>query len=136
MMKRILNILVVEDSPDLRKIAQVRLSLAGHRVTCVENGAEAIKTCIDQEQAFDIILMDLRMPVMDGNEAIKRLRQNPNTQAIPILVVSGEGDGAQEAIESDGETFLSKPYNKRQMFDSILDVLIKSGSVTATDTIA
>lgn len=130
-MKVSLSILVVEDEPELRQIAQIRLVHSGHQVTCVENGAEAVELCITKGQHFDIVLMDLRMPVMDGFECIRRLHEDDRTRDLPILVISGEGATAA----TTGEAYLIKPYSKQQLFQGMTEVLLKYHRINPGDSL-
>jgi len=93
-------ILVVEDQMDNRQILRDLLGNAGYELLEAENGAEALTAVARQRP--DLILMDIQLPVMDGYEATRRLKADPATKSIPIIVVtsyalSGDETKAREA---------------------------------------
>jgi CheY-like chemotaxis protein len=103
------QVLVVEDTSDLRQNLKELLGLEGHDVTCVVNGNEALKNL--KEAVPDLIITDLIMPVMDGFELIKQIRKNPEWGLIPILVFSAMPSPEMEkkVIELGANSFLKKP---------------------------
>lgn len=115
------RILVAEDNLVNLKLATRMLELAGHQVTCAYNGQEAIERC--REQEFDLILMDMRMPVVDGLAAIAAIRadrENSNHD-IPILALTAY---TQEAcLEQAGEIGLdgciTKPLNRVELLEKV-----------------
>jgi len=82
-----MRVLVVEDEPNNREIAVISLASAGYRVTSCANGAEAVDLCAAGR--YDVVLMDLAMPVMNGLEATRRLRATAGTRDALIMAVSG-----------------------------------------------
>ena len=106
------RVLIVDDSPDLRALLSLGLDLAGYRTTTAENGAAAV--LLVQQEPFDLILLDLQMPVMDGLHFLKWLRgeaRNP----VPVLVFTSsdvDGDGreiANQVREAGATDLLPKP---------------------------
>jgi len=84
-----LTILLAEDDPISRMLVKIGLEQRGHRVVAVENGLDACEAA--GRQRFDVILMDLQMPVMDGAEAARHLRsREPPLSAVPIVVLSAD----------------------------------------------
>lgn len=79
-------ILVAEDSDDIRLMIRVMLELRGHRVVEAADGREAVELATSNNP--DVILMDLNMPVMDGIEATKHLREQAETSHMPIIAVT------------------------------------------------
>ena len=126
-----LHILVVEDEPSNREIAEVILTSHGHRVTCVTNGQEALHLCIDQDMAFDAILMDVLMPVMDGLEATRRLRAHPKTQDLPIICVSAKASGSDQGagLSAGCDTYVRKPYKRKELLQALSDTLLAKGAI-------
>jgi two-component system, cell cycle response regulator DivK len=102
-------VLVVDDSADARDLYSEYLGTCGYRVLTAEDGEEAVRTAHAEQPAA--ILMDLAMPRMDGWEAIRRLRADPVTAAIPIAAVSAYAFGREPiaAREAGADLCLSKP---------------------------
>jgi two-component system, cell cycle response regulator DivK len=80
------HILVVEDQEDNRQILRDLLGNAGYELTEAENGEEAIAAVAQRRP--DLILMDIQLPVMDGYEATRRIRTNPDLKSVPIIAVT------------------------------------------------
>jgi CheY-like chemotaxis protein len=85
------QILVVEDDPATAMMLQFNLQKAGYSVSTAADGHEAFLAA--QEQPFDLIITDFRMPVMDGGELCRRLRQTPEYCQTPMILISGKGPG-------------------------------------------
>jgi CheY-like chemotaxis protein len=113
------RILVVDDEPDERFLVGRALRKQGHDVTVAENGAAGLKAA--QEWVPDLIVTDIMMPVMDGVEFIRRLRDDPAVAGIPVLAASGDTHlaGAADAI-------LNKPYHDRDLV-TIVNTLLEKG---------
>ena len=102
-------VLVVEDYQDAREMYAAYLSFSGYRVAEATNGIEAIEKTV--ELMPDIILMDLALPRMDGWEATRRLKANPQTRRIPVLALTGHalGDHEREANAAGCDGYVAKP---------------------------
>ena len=112
-------ILVVEDQEDNRQILRDLLGNAGYELTEAENGEEAIAAV--GRRRPDLILMDIQLPVMDGYEATRRIRTNPDLRAVPIIAVTsyalaGDEDKAR-AAGCDG--YVTKPYSPRDLLAKV-----------------
>lgn len=120
-----LNILVVDDSSVMRKmiIKTLRLSqLPLGNVLEAQNGQDAL-TVLDGNW-IDLALVDINMPVMDGEEMIDRLRQNPVTEDLPVIIISTEGSEARkEVLMQKGAGFVHKPFTPETLRDTILKTL-------------
>lgn len=116
-----ITVLVVDDIPDNRKLLCDALEYTGARILEAENGAMAVE--IAKQEIPDIILMDIRMPVMDGMEAAAILKQTPETAHIPCIAVSASvkfgKDGNELPANFDGN--LIKPVG----FDRLFQLLLK-----------
>ena len=80
------KILVADDEPDMRSLLSDLLEDAGHEVTEAENGQVAYQQI--QRQAPDLVLMDVLMPMMNGIEVLQRLRNDPATQMLPVILLT------------------------------------------------
>jgi two-component system, cell cycle response regulator DivK len=102
-------VLVVDDSPDARAMYGDYLRICGFRVVTAKNGEEGV--AVAQTEGPAVIVMDLAMPQMDGWEAIRHLREDPCTAAIPIIALSAYafGNAPRRAREAGADLCLSKP---------------------------
>jgi len=120
-----LNILVVDDSSVMRAmiIKTLRLSqLPLGEVLEAPNGQEALKVL--DIKWVDLALVDINMPVMDGEEMIDRLRQNPVTEDLPVIIISTEGsETRKEVLKQKGAGFVHKPFTPETLRDTILKTL-------------
>ncbi|MCB0209952.1 MAG: response regulator [Anaerolineae bacterium] len=115
-----LNILLAEDNKVNRRVAIGLLEQAGHHITIAENGRQALER-LQEDHTFDVILMDIQMPIMDGLQATEAIRQNPNWQHIPIIAMTAHAmTGDRERFLAAGmNDYLSKPISPRKLFTLI-----------------
>ena len=116
-----MNILLAEDNPINAMLAKALLNKLGHRVIHVLDGAQALEAV--EGHHFDLVLMDLHMPIMDGLTALRAIRRFEGPKAItPIVVLSADGqqEAKEEALKSGAQDFLLKPLDQDALFD-ILD---------------
>jgi len=118
--KHSLNILLVEDNPVNQKLATIMLKKAGYSVTLAQNGKEAITTYTAQPEKFDIILMDIQMPVLDGISATQKIR-NKGFKTIPIVAMTANAlQGDRESCLNAGmNDYMSKPVKREKVFEMI-----------------
>jgi signal transduction histidine kinase/AmiR/NasT family two-component response regulator len=112
-----LNVLLVEDGDTNRKLIKLLLERAGARVTTAENGATGVEVAMNEH--FDLILMDMQMPVMDGYTASRRLRDSGATLPIIALTAHTMTGDREKCLESGCTDYLTKPINAEQMFAAI-----------------
>jgi CheY-like chemotaxis protein len=89
------TVLVVEDDPTLRRVIEMVLEARGYEVAQARHGAAALE-CM-AVSIPGVVVADLRMPVMDGRELIENMRLDPRLQEIPVVLLTGNADGAQTA---------------------------------------
>jgi len=119
------NILVVEDGRVNQLVISAQLTEAGSQVTLVGNGQEAIESVGKNEATgipFDAILMDMQMPVMDGYEATRRLRNGGYTQPIIALTAHALSGDCEKTLEVGCDAYLSKPVDREQLIHTILEI--------------
>jgi two-component system phosphate regulon response regulator PhoB len=90
-------ILLVDDEEDILSVYNAKLQKAGFRTVTATNGAEAIQIAVDQHP--DLILMDMKMPVMDGVEALMKLKENPATKDIKVVFLTAFSDPNNPEID-------------------------------------
>lgn len=105
------HLLIVDDDNFLRTTASLVLSRAGYRTTVMQHGMEAVELL--QTQGFDLILLDVMMPDVDGFEVCRRMRAAPRGATVPILMLTGLDDTASidKAFECGATDFVTKPVN-------------------------
>jgi CheY-like chemotaxis protein len=116
----ILRVLVVEDDPNHRKLARQVLEDNGHDVISADDGEEALALLSLQD--FDVVVLDMRMPGMDGREFIRRVRTSGREFAdIPIIVMTGYGISQHRELfqRYDIRDFLDKPYDGDHLLDRV-----------------
>jgi CheY-like chemotaxis protein len=102
------RVLVVEDEPDIRDFVAMVLGTEGYRVTTANNGASALEQV--SRQPFDLILLDMRMPVMDGWTFARTYRERVGPHA-PIVVLTAAQDAAERAAQIHADGYLGKPFD-------------------------
>lgn len=113
------KVLLVDDEVEFMQILAERLEVRGLKVTGVARGQEAI-SLMDQQQ-FDVIVLDLAMPGMDGLETLQRIKaKDPDTE---IIMLSGQGTikSSIEAIKLGAEDFMEKPVDLPELLEKIAE---------------
>ena len=119
--ERALRVLVVEDHPVNRMIVEAWMSSAGHVTVLAENGQMALEACA--VEAFDLILMDVNMPVMDGLTATRALRNQPGpNQASPVVVLSASArsEDHEAGLAAGADAYLNKPIDFRALAEMLV----------------
>lgn len=119
-----MHVLIVDDSAVMRRMIGRTLQLSGVPVDSQReagHGAEALARLA--EQPADLVLLDVNMPVMDGEETLRRLRAEPATAHVAVIVVSTEGSTTRvAALQALGAAFVHKPFTPEQLRDVIHQV--------------
>jgi two-component system, chemotaxis family, chemotaxis protein CheY len=89
------KVLIVEDSPLVRKMYGLALSPREHELITAEDGRKALMVLEDPRHRFDLILLDLRMPDMDGVAFLRELRRHPRFQGLPVVLTTVEPDDSE-----------------------------------------
>ncbi|MGI9111231.1 MAG: response regulator transcription factor [Gaiellaceae bacterium] len=113
MARELSTILVVDDEPNMRFLVRVTLEQAGYVVLEAHHGAAAL--ALASESPPDLVITDLMMPVMGGRELIDRLRSNPATASIPIIVLSANGS----LRAGDADVALDKPFEVDELLANV-----------------
>ena len=120
-----LRVLAADDNPTNRKVVELMLGAAGAEVVSVENGQQAVDAW--RSGAFDVVLMDLRMPVMDGLDAIRAIRkaEGAGLPRAPIIVISANTstDDVEASAAAGADRHIGKPLRAEALFEAISGVL-------------
>lgn len=122
------NLMLVEDHPLNAEIAMRMLQKVGCEVDWLKNGADAVKRFAETDgEPYDLVLMDIRMPVMDGLEAAKRIRAMDGSHAktMPMIVMTANAyeEDIRHSLEAGMDAHLSKPIDNEIFFDTLLRCL-------------
>lgn len=113
------TILVVDDEADTQTTLQVMLSLEGYEVITASNGAEGLQRV--SEKRPDLVISDMTMPGLDGLEMCRRLRHDPETRDIPIILTSSRDPDPQP--EQNWDVFVRKSASMPKLLDEIRRLL-------------
>ena len=117
--QRPLRILLVEDNEVNQMVASMLLKKMGHQSDTAENGLLAIEAL--KQQHYDLVLMDCQMPVMDGYETTRKIRENPEWHDLPVIAVTAnvmQGD-RDDCFACGMNDYITKPYNRDQLSAAI-----------------
>ncbi|MBE9580579.1 MAG: response regulator [Proteobacteria bacterium] len=113
------RILVVEDHEDNRRIMRDLLTSSGYEVIEAVTGIEGVSAA--ETYRPDLIVMDIQLPGIDGYEATRQIKANPNLQKVPIIVVTSyalSGDDVK-AFEAGCDAYVAKPFSPRELLAKI-----------------
>ncbi len=121
-----MNILVADDQEEILYLTQIVLEKEGHQVKTCANGVEVIVATRDTE--FDLILLNLRMPEMNGYDTCKVLKSNRKTHHIPIIAFTARPPKGEkeELIEKGFDGFLEKPFRILELINLIASFQTKN----------
>ncbi len=117
------SILVVEDEQSIQNILRTYLENAGYRVTCVDNGPDALAQA--RAQAPDLVILDLNLPGMDGTEVAARLRQSSDVYILMLTARSEESDRVA-GLRIGADDYLTKPFSPRELVARVEAILRRS----------
>ena len=122
------KILIVDDDPDLCHILQTVFEHLDYDSILAVNGKEAVDLAISQLP--DLILMDIMLPIMDGLQATRLIRENPNTHSTPILAMTARVtlEDRKNCLRSGCDDFIGKPFTVKELISCIEKLLKKSSS--------
>ena len=128
-----LNILVAEDNRVNQQLIERVLQKAGHRVTVVGHGQDAVTKALTG--AFDLVLMDIQMPIMDGEQATSLIRSQSSIGHVPIIALTAHAiQGDREKYMSKGmDGYVTKPIDRQALFREIQEVLAHCAEVKAEE---
>lgn len=125
MRRRIKTILLADDEADFVEMLKLRLEKQGYKVIVAQDGMEAI----DKAKKFqpDLILLDIIMPRLDGELVILRMKSDPETEQIPIIMLTGVGDihDVHMSANLGADAYFTKPFDTQALLAKIKELLEK-----------
>jgi phosphate regulon transcriptional regulator PhoB len=120
------RVLIVEDEPDIRELVVHHLKREGYQVSVAASGEEALRQV--QASPPDLVLLDLMMPAMNGLEVCRRLRQDPVTASLPIVMLTAKGDEIDRVLglEIGADDYVVKPFSPKELLARVRAVLRRS----------
>jgi two-component system cell cycle response regulator DivK len=117
------RILIIEDTEDNRRILRDLLTHAGYDLIEADDGAKGVAMAVEHRP--DLILMDIQLPTIDGYEATRQIKSNPDLRHIPIVAVTSyalSGDEAK-ALAAGCDGYIAKPFSPRKILAMMRDLL-------------
>lgn len=119
------NILIVEDEESLLKLESILLSARGYRVIGACDGSEALEALWKEKP--DLVLLDVMLPRLDGFEVCKNIKSNPETQSVPVVMLTSLKSKADraKALGAGADAYLTKPFKAMQLVETIESLLVR-----------
>ncbi len=117
------RVLVVEDEPDIRDLLSLHLAREGFEVRTAGTGSQGLKEVKSKHP--DLIVLDLMLPELDGLEVCRRLRHDPDTASIPVIMLTAKGDEADRVVglEIGADDYVTKPFSPKELVARVRAVL-------------
>ena len=127
------SVLVVEDEQDVAELLRYNLIKEGYEVVLVANGADALKRA--RETRPELILLDIMVPQLNGWEVCRRLKQDPETRAIPVIMVTGRVEEGDKVLgfEMGADDYVTKPFSPRELVARVRAVVRRGKSGETVD---
>lgn len=125
------NVLIVDDEPDLVELVSYNLKKEGFQVATAPDGGVALEKA--RKKNFDLIILDLMLPGIQGIELCRILRNDPKTERVPIIMLTAKGDEADRirGLETGADDYMAKPFSPRELVARVKAVLRRSGEQEA-----
>jgi phosphate regulon transcriptional regulator PhoB len=125
------NVLIVDDEPDLVELVSYNLKKEGFQVATAPDGGVALEKA--RKKNYDLIILDLMLPGIQGIELCRILRNDPKTERVPIIMLTAKGDEADRVrgLETGADDYMAKPFSPRELIARVKAVLRRSGEQAA-----
>ena len=127
-----MKILLAEDEEDLREVLVAMLEHSGYFVDAVFNGCEAVRMAY--ENAYDVMIFDVMMPVMDGIAAMKEIRKSGDTTPALFLTAKAELDDKIEGLDAGADDYLTKPFAMAELMARIRSMTRRRGAYNSRES--
>ncbi|HEX8720671.1 MAG TPA: response regulator transcription factor [Pyrinomonadaceae bacterium] len=127
------SVLVVEDEPDIAEGLRYNLEREGLSVVLAATGEEGLRSALDPGRTPALVILDLMLPGMSGEELCRRLRREPRTRRTPVIMLTARGSEAErvEGLELGADDYVTKPFSMRELLARVRAVLRRTGEEAA-----
>lgn len=127
------RILAVDDEKNIARLVQVNLGIRGYKVDTASDGREALEKIA--AECPDLILLDVMMPHVDGFEVLRRLKENPDTRHVPVIMLSvrSQDETIAHAWEQQASGYLNKPFEIEELVN-VVEVVLAGGRMPLGDS--
>ena len=115
------KILVADDEQEIRNLLDHFLKGQGYEVVLASDGNQALKLAAEENP--QVIILDIKMPGLDGLEVCKRLKEKEQTKLIPVIVITGFGDNKMAALNTGADDFVNKPFDMAEISSRVKSAL-------------
>jgi twitching motility two-component system response regulator PilG len=117
------RVLIVEDEESLLDLQTILLTIRGYDVVGVRDGMEALAEI--GRRLPDLVLLDIMLPGMDGFEVCRRIRANPHSRGLPVVMLTAKKGGSdrEEAMAAGASAYITKPFKSSQVIDVVREML-------------
>jgi len=121
------NILVIDDEPDIVALLSYNLKKEGYAVTPVSDGGEALT--VVKKGDFDLVILDLMLPGINGMDICRVLRSDPRTRSLPVIMLTAKGEEHDriQGLETGADDYMAKPFSPRELIARVKAVLRRTG---------
>ena len=129
------KILVIDDEPDLVELVSYNLKKEGFTISSASTGEDALEKVRKGE--YNLIILDLMLPGIQGVELCRMLRNNPKTETIPIIMLTAKGEEADKirGLETGADDYMTKPFSPKELVARVNTVLRRAGVLAAKDKV-
>ena len=128
------KVLVVDDEEDILELVRYNLNKDGYKITCALTGEEALKKA--RSENYDLIILDLMLPGIDGLEVTRKLKDEPKTRTVPVVMLTAKGEESDvvAGLELGADDYVTKPFSPRILTARVRAVLRRKSSDSLDDS--
>ena len=127
-MKKMANILVVDDDPDIGTMLKMMLEYKGYAVTLLSNAGKTEQQLSDE--VTDLVILDMLIAGTNGTDVCRSIRSNPLSADVPVLMISALPDARKVCIDAGANDFISKPFEMKELLAKVSSLVNKVSSLS------
>lgn len=127
-MKKIANILVVDDDPDIGSMLKMMLEYKGYAVTLLSNASKTEQQL--RNQLADLVILDMLIAGTNGTDVCRSIKSNPLSARVPVLMISALPDARKTCIDAGANNFISKPFEMQDLLTKVSNLVQKTSTLS------